>query len=123
MDRETETIVAVVDDDDDVSDVLRGLLEIVGYQVVTFPSGEELLTDARLADVACLVVDQNMPGMTGIELLRELKSMGNTTPSLLITGAHDDAVAQEALEIGAMKVLEKPMATSELLRFIRFAVD
>jgi FixJ family two-component response regulator len=123
MDRETEAIVAVVDDDDDVSDVLRGLLEIVGYQVVTFPSGEELLTDARLADVACLVVDQNMPGMTGIELLRELKAMGNTTPSLLITGAHDEAVAREALEIGAMKVLEKPMATSELLRFIRFAVD
>lgn len=122
MDRETDAIVAVVDDDDDVSDVLRGLLEIVGYQVVTFPTGQELLDDPRLSDVACLVVDQNMPGMTGIQLLRELKAIGNTTPSLLITGAHDEAVAREALDIGVMRVLDKPMETSELLRFIRFAV-
>jgi FixJ family two-component response regulator len=122
MDQETETIVAVVDDDDDVAEVLRGLFEIVGYQVVTYESADKLLTDPRLADVACLVVDQNMPGMTGLELLRELKAMGSTTPALLITGAHDEAVAREALDLGVMQVLEKPMATSELLRFISFAV-
>jgi FixJ family two-component response regulator len=122
MDQETETIVAVVDDDDDVAEVLRGLFEIVGYQVVTYESADKLLTDSRLADVACLVVDQNMPGMTGLELLRELKAMGSTTPALLITGAHDEAVAREALDLGVMQVLEKPMATSELLRFISFAV-
>jgi FixJ family two-component response regulator len=122
MDQETETIVAVVDDDDDVAEVLRGLFEIVGYQVVTYESADKLLTDPRLADVACLVVDQNMPGMTGLELLRELKAMGSTTPALLITGAHDEAVAREALDLGVMQVLEKPMATSELLRFISIAV-
>ncbi len=122
MDRETEAVVAVVDDDDDVGEVLRGLLEIVGYQVVTYTSGQAFLDDARLADVACLVVDQNMPEMTGLELLKRLKALGNTTPSLLITGDHDDEVARQALALGVMKVLEKPMVTSELLNFVSFSI-
>ncbi|MDR3536841.1 MAG: response regulator [Acetobacteraceae bacterium] len=122
MDRETEAVIAIVDDDDDVGEVLRGLLEIVGYQVVTYKSGQAFLDDAQLADVACLVVDQNMPEMTGLELLKRLKAMGNATPSLLITGDRDDEVTRQALALGVMKVLEKPMATSELLSFISFSV-
>jgi two-component system response regulator FixJ len=122
MDRGTEAVVAIVDDDDDVGEVLRGLLEMVGYQAVTYHSAVTFLSEAKLSDVACLVVDQNMPEMTGLELLRRLRATGNQTPSLLITGDHDEEVARQALALGVMKVLEKPMATTELLNFISFAM-
>src|SRR6476646_2072858 len=65
-------VVAIVDDDDDVGEVLRGLLETVGYQVETYKSGNEFLAEARPGQLACLVVDQNMPNMTGLEMLTQL---------------------------------------------------
>ena len=77
MDRENETIVAVVDDDDDVGEVLRGLLETVGYQVETYRSAQQFLTNAQPARLACLIIDQNMPQMTGLELLKQLGARGN----------------------------------------------
>jgi FixJ family two-component response regulator len=120
MDRDNEAIVAVVDDDDDVGEVLRGLLETVGYQVETYRSAKEFLANAQPAQLACLVIDQNMPEMTGVELLKQLGLRGVTTPALLITGAHDQDVARQALELGVMRVLEKPIPTGELLRFISF---
>jgi two-component system, LuxR family, response regulator FixJ len=123
MEREHEAIVAIIDDDDDVGDVLRGLLETVGYQVETYRSASEFLTNAKPENLACLVIDQNMPRMTGLGLLQQLALRGVTTPSLLITGAHDQEVARQALELGVMRVLEKPITTSELLRFISFTVD
>jgi FixJ family two-component response regulator len=122
MDREHEAIVAVVDDDDDVGEVLRGLLETVGYQVETYRSAREFLADAQPSQLACLVIDQNMPHMTGLELLQQLAQRGILTPSLLITGAHDQDVARQALDLGVMRVLEKPIPTGELLRFISFTV-
>ena len=120
MDRVNEAIVAIVDDDDDVGEVLRGLLETVGYQVETYRSAKQFLTDAQPAQLTCLIIDQNMPQMTGLELLRELAQRGVTTPALLITGAHDVGVARQALDLGVMRVLEKPMETGELLRFVSF---
>jgi FixJ family two-component response regulator len=123
MERENEAIIAIVDDDDDVGEVLRGLLETVGYQVETYRSAHQFLTNAQPAQLACLVIDQNMPQMTGLELLKQLGLRGITTPSLLITGAHDQDVARQALDLGVMQVLEKPISTGELLRFISFTVD
>jgi FixJ family two-component response regulator len=123
MERDSEAIVAIVDDDDDVGEVLRGLLETVGYQVETYRSATQFLTEAEPTELACLVIDQNMPQMTGLELLQQLNLRGVTTPSLLITGTPDQEVTRQALELGAMRVLEKPMSATELLRFISFTVD
>jgi FixJ family two-component response regulator len=122
VERENEPIVVIVDDDDDVGEVLRGLLELAGYQVATYRSGREFLANANLGQVACLVVDQKMPEMTGLELLTQLSSRGITPPSLLITGTHDEKIARQALDLGVMKVMAKPMETGELLRFISFSV-
>jgi FixJ family two-component response regulator len=122
MEQQHEAIVAVVDDDDDVGEVLRGLLESAGYQIMIYKSAREFLPEAQLGQVACLVVDQNMPGMTGLELLTELSARGIAMPSLLISGGLEAGVADRALELGVMKVLDKPMDSAELLRFISFAV-
>jgi two-component system response regulator FixJ len=122
MDRDNAGIVAIVDDDDEVRDVLCVLLESAGHSVETYKSGNDFLANARLDEIACLVVDQRMPQMSGVTLISTLARRGLTIPSLLITGAHDAEIAREAATLGAMTVLEKPLAPQELLRFVSFSV-
>ena len=93
---ENPNIVAIVDDDGDVRDVLDALLESAGHAVRTYEHGQQLLDDPDLSDIACLVVDQKMPDMSGLELLRMLNETGRSIPSLLITGLPDARVAHEA---------------------------
>lgn len=123
MDKENANIVAVIDDDADVGDVLGGLLETMGYHVETYRSGMDFLEGATLDRLACLVVDQNMPRMTGLEMIERLSDRGVNIPSLLITGIHDAEVERKAASLGVMTVLEKPMSHHELLRFISVSVD
>jgi FixJ family two-component response regulator len=122
MDRDSAGRVAVIDDDNDVGEVLGGLLESMGYQVETYRSGQEFLSDAQLDLLACLVVDQNMPQMTGLQMIERLSKRGVNIPALLITGAHDPEVERKAAALGVMTVLEKPMSHHELLRFISVSV-
>jgi FixJ family two-component response regulator len=122
MDRDSASIVAVIDDDDDVGDVLGGLLETMGYQVETYRSGMDFLSEARFSRLACLVVDQNMPRMTGLDMIERLSERGVNIPALLITGTHDPEVERKAASLGVMTVLEKPMSHHELLRFISVSV-
>lgn len=122
MDRDNASIVAIVDDDDEVREVLRGLLESEGHNVETFKSGQDFLAKAKLETIACLVVDQRMPRMSGVALILEVARLGATIPSLLITGASDPEVARAAETLGAMTVLQKPLVPQELLRFVEFSV-
>jgi FixJ family two-component response regulator len=115
-------IVAVVDDDGDVRDVLDAFLQSVGHTVKTYRDGQQLLADPELADVACLIVDQKMPEMTGLRLLRELNSAGRTIPSLLITGQLENDVAEEARRLGAIDVLVKPIDWDRLRKLVAYAV-
>jgi two-component system response regulator FixJ len=111
-------VVAIIDDDGDVADVLGGLLEIVGYEVETYQSANQFIAEIDPDKHACIVVDQNMPQMTGLEMLTQLGNRGVSIPSVLITGAPDADIVQQATELGVMKVLQKPMSHHELLRFI-----
>jgi FixJ family two-component response regulator len=122
MDRDSASIVAVIDDDNDVGDVLGGLLETMGYQVETFRSGMDFLSEAQFDRLACLVVDQNMPQMTGLEMIERLSVRGVNIPALLITGTHDSEIECKAANLGVMTVLEKPMSHHELLRFVSVSV-
>jgi two-component system response regulator FixJ len=122
MDRGNAGIVAVVDDDSDVGDVLGGLLEAMGYQVEIYRSGMDFLSNARFDRLACLLIDQNMPQMTGIEMMERLARQGVNIPALLITGARDAEIERRAIGLGAMTVLEKPMSHQELLRFVSVSV-
>ncbi|HEY1935605.1 MAG TPA: response regulator [Acetobacteraceae bacterium] len=121
MNRDKAGVVAVVDDDDEVRDVLRMLLETSGHTVDTYKSGTQFLTEARFEEILCLVLDQCMPSMTGLELISALNESGVTIPTLLITGAHDTEVARKAESLGAMTVLEKPLPCEALLRFVAFS--
>jgi FixJ family two-component response regulator len=118
MAKDEANIVAVIDDDDDVGDVLGGLLEAMGYDVATYRSGPEFLADPDKGRLSCLIVDQNMPKMKGLDMIALLSEQGINIPSLLITGAHDPDLERRASSLGVMTVLEKPMSHHELLRFI-----
>jgi FixJ family two-component response regulator len=122
MSKDSASIVAVIDDDNDVGDVLGGLLETMGYQVETYRSGTDFLSDAQFDRLACLVVDQNMPRMTGLQMIERLSERGVNIPALLITGIHDIEVERKAAVLGVMTVLEKPMSHHELLRFVSVSV-
>jgi len=116
-------IVAIIDDDGDVREVLDALLEVAGHTVRTYGSGSEFLNDPDLGDIACVVVDQQMPGMTGLDLLRALDAAGHSIPSLLITGLPEPAVANEARALGAIDFLSKPLDVERLLKLVAYAAQ
>jgi FixJ family two-component response regulator len=109
--------VAVVDDDPAVLESFRFILELAGYDVSTYPSAMAYLA-AKGAPPRCLILDQHMPMMTGLELARALRSNGSQIPVLLITAAPSPAIAERASEIGIVRVLEKPPAEDELIQFV-----
>jgi FixJ family two-component response regulator len=105
--------IYVIDDDDAVRDSLRMLLEAEGFTVVDFACGAEFLRLARPDGHCCIVLDVNMPGMSGLELLDRIR--GNTLiPVVLMTGGPGPATAKAAARAGAV-LLEKPFQQRELL--------
>jgi len=122
MDSNYLGIVAVVDDDKDARDVLGGLLEAMGYQVEVYRSGIDFLAAAPFERFACMVIDQNMPSLTGLETIESLSRRGVSLPVVLIYGKRDDDVARQAANLGVMAVLEKPLSYQKLLRFVSVSV-
>ena len=113
-----DRVVAIVDDDDAVRDSLRFLLEIAGFSVVAYSSAQQFLSDAKPAELRCLVVDQHMPDVTGLQLVTQLRALGTVLPVALITGSPSPDLVRRALEVGVSTVLEKPLADDVLLDFV-----
>ncbi|MGA3004375.1 MAG: response regulator [Acetobacteraceae bacterium] len=108
--------MALVDDDLAVLDSLKFLLETAGYTVATYSSATAFLADRTTAP-ACLIVDQHMPSMSGLELLAHLRQEATGVPALMITGSPSAAVIARANQLG-VAVLEKPPAEADLFTFI-----
>jgi FixJ family two-component response regulator len=119
--RPTPTI-CIVDDDEVVRDSMRAVLESRHYRVSDFASGAELLASGVASGVDCLVLDIHMPGMTGLELLRELGARRIATPVILITGRSDPTIAAQARALGARALLDKPVSHSTLFDTIQRAL-
>jgi len=114
--------VAVVDDDADVRDVLEVLLETAGHTVRLYPSGSALLGAEDIDQIDCVIIDQNMPGLRGTDVLLEIDRRQLALPSVLITGAVDQEVRAAAQRLGAMTVMVKPILSDQLLDFVETAV-
>jgi CheY-like chemotaxis protein len=110
-------IVAIVDDDDGVRESLRFLLEAAGYTVEAFAAATDFL-NADHQNIACLLLDYQMPAMTGLELAKQLKLAGITMPIALMTGALSSAIAAQAVALGIVRVLEKPMDGNDVLDLV-----
>jgi two-component system, LuxR family, response regulator FixJ len=111
--------VCVVDDDPGVLDSLTVLLQTVGFDVLTFGSGPEFLADERHRTAGCLLIDQHMPGMDGLDAVDELRSEGVMTPTIVITGRLDPNIAARAAKLGIAEILEKPFSTKRVVDLVR----
>jgi two-component system, LuxR family, response regulator FixJ len=109
--------VAVVDDDLAVCDSTRFLLEVYDLGVWTYQSGADFLRDDP--DIACLIIDYQMPGLNGIEIVSELRKRGSNVPAIMITANDDPSIKRRAAELGISRVLGKPLSNNVLLDAIR----
>ena len=114
--------VAIVDDDADTRRILGVLLEMAGHTVRLYASGSSLLGEEDLDQIDCVIIDQNMPGPRGTDVLLEIDRRGIVLPSVLITGAVDAEVTATAQRLGAMTVMIKPMHSDQLLSFVEAAI-
>jgi FixJ family two-component response regulator len=112
-------MIFVVDDDPSVRKALKRLLSSAGYEVVTFGSAEEVLTSGRGEPPGMFVIDVRMPGLSGLELQRELAASGSPVPVVFITAYRDDQARTLAHQAGAVAYLEKPVDGEVLLGAIR----
>ncbi len=118
-----EAMVYVVDDDDAVRVALKDLLESVGLNVETFPSGRDFLKAQRTDIPACLILDVRLPGTSGLDFQRELAAVNIEIPIIFITGHGDIPMTVQAMKAGAVDFLTKPFRDQELLDAIHKAVD
>jgi FixJ family two-component response regulator len=115
--------VFLIDDDASVRRALARLIKSAGHQVQTFASAREFLgTNADIEEAACLVLDVRMPGLTGIDLQRELRTMNRNLPIVFITGHGDIPMSVNAMKAGAVDFLSKPVKDTDLLRAIEQAI-
>jgi len=113
-------IIAVVDDDPAVCGSLKFALELEGFAVRTYHSGAELIHAGDLEDFNCFVVDQRMPGMTGMELVEVLRKRQVLTPVILII-SHPNAALSARAQKAAIPIVEKPLLGNALVERIREA--
>lgn len=117
-----EPIVFVVDDDEAVRHFLRGLIVSVGLRVETYASAREFLDAVRPGSPGCLLLDIRMPGMSGLELQRELAERSIGLPVIILTGHGDVQLAVHAMKAGAVDFIEKPFNNELLLDRVQKAV-
>jgi len=114
-------VIIVVDDDAAVRNSLKFSLEIEGFSVCTYSGPNEVLSGGALPVSCCLIVDQNMPGMSGLSLLAMLRKRGVSTPAILVSAHVTPSLKDEAARAG-LPVVEKPFLGNVLLDGIHAAI-
>jgi len=121
--RKGKPIVFVVDDDPSIRESLNLLLNSAGYKVKSFASAKEFLeADPGSPGPACLVSDVKMPGLSGLDLQKELKSKNCVIPIIFITGHGDIPMSVQAMKKGAVDFLPKPFDDNDLLDAVKEAL-
>jgi len=116
-------IVFVVDDDASVREALSSLIRSIDLNVETFSSAREFLQHKRPEVPACLVLDVRLPGLSGLDLQRELAAAKSSIPIIFITGHGDVPMSVRAMKAGAVEFLTKPFRDQELLDAIQQAIE
>ena len=118
-----DAIVFVIDDDESIRESLNSLIRSVGLKVQTFASAQEFLQSKRPDVPACLILDVRMPGLSGLDLQRELTEASIHLPIIFITGHGDIPMSVRAMKAGAVEFLTKPFRDQDLLDAIQQALD
>lgn len=115
-------LITVVDDDESVRESLPDLLRELGFAAEAFSSAQEFLASGFLGRTSCLVLDVNMPGMSGPDLQSELARRRQEIPIVFITAHRDEGVRPRLLERGAVECLFKPFSDTVLLEALNAAL-
>jgi DNA-binding NtrC family response regulator len=119
---EQNAFVFVVDDDTSIRESLRNLIRSAGLSVQTFASAKEFLANPRPNAPSCLVLDVQLPGLSGLDLQQELVKDGVQIPIIFITGHGDIPMSVRAMKAGALEFLTKPVNAEDLLDAIQQAI-
>jgi FixJ family two-component response regulator len=115
--------VYVVDDDAGVRRAAKELIETVGLRVETFASAQDFLETERHDAPGCLVLDVRLPGLSGLDLQRELRNTNNPVQIIFVTGHGDIPMSVQAMKAGAVEFLTKPFRDQQLLDSIAEAIN
>lgn len=115
-------LISIVDDDDALRNSLDDLIQSIGFRTQGFASAEAFLSSNQARDTACLILDVRMPGMSGLDLQRQIIAANWRIPIIFVTSHADDVACVRALEAGAVAFLYKPFREEELLNAIEAAL-
>ena len=115
-------LISIVDDDESLRRSVRNLLASVGFRVETFVSAEAFLESTQRENTGCLVVDLQMPGMSGLDLLTHLAATDARIPAVVLTAHGDGEARRRTLQAGAIAFLGKPFNSDALLDAVRSAM-
>jgi two-component system response regulator FixJ len=110
-----ERCVHIVDDEARIRDSLAVLFSTAGIRSRAYASAEEYLTSAPLSEAACVILDNQLPGLSGMDLLKRLANTASNAAVIIITGYGDVPTAVSAMKVGAFHFVEKPLDAEALL--------
>jgi two-component system response regulator FixJ len=114
--------IFVVDDDPSVGETLWAILRRNGYEVTCFAEGQSFLAAARAREPACVLLEVNLPGQSGLYILKNLNGEHYPVPILMISGVGDIPMAVEAIKYGALDFIEKPFRASTVSAAVQAAI-
>jgi FixJ family two-component response regulator len=120
---DADSEIFVVDDDPGIRETLRIVFTNQGYRVSSFEDGRSFLEAARSRVPACILLDVQMPGPSGLDVLKELNAQQFPAPILIISGQGDIPMAVEAIKNGALDFIEKPFRASDVAARVRDAIE
>ncbi len=124
MDRlSDDPVISIIDDDESVRTGMASLVRSLGLTAHTFVGADEFLQSHRLDDTSCLILDVQMPGMSGLELQELLAARGCRLPIIFITAHPEEYIRDRALAAGAVCFLRKPFAAQELIQCLDSALE
>jgi len=121
--KKADEVVIIIDDDPSMRQAIKTLIETVGLNSQTYGSGQKFLQSPRLDVPSCLVLDIRLPGLSGLNLQRELSERGMNIPIIFITGHGDIPMSVQAMKAGAVEFLTKPFRDQDLLDAIEQALE
>jgi len=121
--REPEAVIAIVDDDPSVQRGLQRLVRSAGWNAETFTSAQEFLASSRAASPNCVLLDLQLPGLSGLDLQKRMAEVGLEIPIVFLTGHGNIPASVEAMKAGAVQFLTKPVDEQKLLQAIEEAVE
>jgi len=121
--KEADSVVFVVDDDSSVRDAIKSLIKSVGLRVETFETAQQFLGSKRPEAPGCVVLDVRLPGLSGLDLQRQLAANDIKLPIIFITGYGDIPMSVTAMKAGALEFLTKPFRDQDLLDAIQKALE